>query len=326
MSKKKEEELQAIKDVSRPAIDAISMKQPKDQTDEEWLDVKAKAKAEGRNVSDAEYETRYQALLKRYNIKPENYETSSGGAATYYEEGKKDSQSEKQGKAPTEQKKAPTEQKKAPTEQKKAPTEQKKASSKPTKSKTSTESNTASKGTKTPPPQYTGRAQTSKTGSNIPPKNDGKKPPKKDEKNPPKNVDKTPTISDSEQRSYHKPAMEQIADNKPPTHMKHYRGKDLSEVNPISTYIKNSAAKGRQQMEERSIKRRTDVSKYSSQSTSKETKETKKKQGKVLTGVTNDDIRSGRSPLTIQAQQTKKKSPLDTILDKEKKKKFKYKQ
>ena len=156
MSKKKEEELQAIKDVSRPAIDAVSMKQPKDQTDEEWRGVKAKAKAEGRNVSDAEYETRYQALLKRYNIKPENYETSSGGAATYYEEGKKDSQSEKQGKAPSEQKKAPT--------------EQKKASSKPTKSKTSTKSNTASKGTKTPPPQSTGRAQTSKTGSNIPPK------------------------------------------------------------------------------------------------------------------------------------------------------------
>ena len=292
MSKKKEEELQAIKDVSRPAIDAASMKQPKDQTDEEWQGVKAKAKAEGRNVSDAEYETRYQALLKRYNIKPENYETSSGGAATYYEEGKKDSQSEKQGKAPSEQKKAPTEQKKAPTEQKKAPTEQKKASSKPTKSKTSTKSNTASKGTKTPPPQSTGRAQTSKTSSKVPPKNDGKKPPKKDEKKPPKNEDKTPTISDSKQRSYHKPAMEQIADNKPPTHKKYYRGIDLSEVNPISTRIKNSAAKGRQQMEERSIKRRADVSKYSSQSTSKE---------------------------------TKKKSPLDTILDIEKKK-FKYTQ
>ena len=170
MSKKKEEELQAIKDVSRPAIDAASMKQPRDQTDEEWQDVKAKAKAEGRNVSDAEYETRYQALLKRYNIKPENYETSSGGAATYYEEGKKDSQSEKQGKAPSEQKKAPTEQKKAPTEQKKAQSTPNKPSSKPTKSKTSTKSNTASKGTKTPPPQSTGRAQTSKTGSNIPPK------------------------------------------------------------------------------------------------------------------------------------------------------------
>ena len=170
MSKKKEEELQAIKDVSRPAIDAASMKQPKDQTDEEWQGVKAKAKAEGRNVSDAEYETRYQALLKRYNIKPENYETSSGGAATYYEEGKKDSQSEKQGKAPSEQKKVPTEQKKAPTERKKAPTEQKKASSKPTKSKTSTKSNTASKGTKTPPPHSTGRAQTSKGGSIVPPK------------------------------------------------------------------------------------------------------------------------------------------------------------
>ena len=314
MSKKKEEELQAIKDVSRLAIDAASMKQPKDQTDEEWLGVKAKAKAEGRNVSDAEYETRYQALLKRYNIKPENYETSSGGAATYYEEGKKDSQSEKQGKAPSEQKKAPTEQKKAPTEQKKAPTEQKKASSKPTKSKTSTESNTASKGTKTPPPQSTGRTQTSKTGSNIPPKKEVKEASKQES-----------TPSKSERPNYPKPAMEHIADSKPPTHMKYYRGTDLSKVNPISTHIKNSTAKGRQQMEERSIKRRADVSKYSSQSTSKETKETKKKQGKVLTGVTKDDIRSGRSPLTIQAQQTKKKSPLDTILDKEKNK-FKYKQ
>ena len=285
MSKKKEEELQAIKDVSRPAIDAASMKQPKDQTDEEWRGVKAKAKAEGRNVSDAEYETRYQALLKRYNIKPENYETSSGGAATYYEEGKKDSQSEKQGKAPSEQKKAPT-------EQKKAPTEQKKASSKPTKSKTSTKSNTASKGTKTPPPQSTGRAQTSKTGSNIPPKKEVKEASKQES-----------TPSKSERPNYPKPAMEHIADSKPPTHMKYYnRGRDLSGVNPISThiknsaaYIKNNAAKGRQQMEEGSIKHRADIAKYSSQSTSKETKE------------------------------TKKKSPLEIISDKEKKK-FKYKQ
>ena len=280
MSKKKEEELQAIKDVSRPAIDAASMKQPKDQTDEEWQGVKAKAKAEGRNVSDAEYETRYQALLKRYNIKPENYETSSGGAATYYEEGKKDSQSEKQGKAPTEQKKAPT-------EQKKAQSTPNKPSSKPTKSKSSTKSNTASKGTKTPPPQSTGRAQTSKTGSNIPPKKEVKEAPKQES-----------TPSKSERPNYPKPTMEHIADSKPPTHMKYSRGRDLSEVKPISThikYIKNSQAKGIQQMEERSIKRRA------------------------------DDIRYGGSPLTIQAQQTKKKSPLDINLDKEKKK-FKYKQ
>ena len=178
MSKKKEEELQAIKDVSRPAIDAASMKQPKDQTDEEWHGVKAKAKAEGRNVSDAEYETRYQALLKRYNIKPENYETSSGGAATYYEEGKKDTQSEKQGKAPSEQKKAPT-------EQKKAQSTPNKPSSKPTKSKSSTKSNTASKGTKTPPPQSTGRAQTSNKGTNTPPKKEVKEPPKKGNKTHP---------------------------------------------------------------------------------------------------------------------------------------------
>ena len=314
MSKKKEEELQAIKDVSRPAIDAASMKQPKDQTDEEWQGVKAKAKAEGRNVSDAEYETRYQALLKRYNIKPENYETSSGGAATYYEEGKKDSQSEKQGKAPTEQKKAPTEQKKAPTEQKKAPTEQKKASSKPTKSKTSTKSNTASKGTKTPPPQSTGRAQTSKTGSNIPPKKEVKEASKQES-----------TPSKSERPNYPKPAMEHIADSKTPVSFKYYKGRDMSNIKPVSSFIKKSSGEGKGRMEERSIKRRADVSKYSSQSTSKETKETKKKQGKVLTGITNDDIRLERSPLTIQAQQTKKKSPLDTILDKEKKK-FKYKQ
>ena len=307
MSKKKEEELQAIKDVSRPAMDAASMKQPKYQTDEEWLGVKAKAKAEGRNVSDAEYETRYQALLKRYNIKPENYETSSGGAATYYEEGKKDSQSEKQGKAPTEQKKAPT-------EQKKAPTEQKKASSKPTKSKTSTKSNTASKGTKTPPPQSTGRAQTSKGGSKVPPKKEVKEASKQES-----------TPSKSERTNYPKPAMEHIADSKTPVSFKYYKGRDMSNIKPVSSFIKKSSGEGKGRMEERSIKRRADVSKYSSQSTSKETKETKKKQGKVLTGITNDDIRLGRSPLTIQAQQTKKKSPLDTILDKEKKK-FRYKQ
>ena len=99
----------------------------------------------------------------------------------------------------------------------------------------------------------------------------------------------------------------------------------MSNIKPVSSFIKKSSGEGKGQMEERSIKRRADVSKYSSQSTSKETKETKKKQGKVLTGITNDDIRLGRSPLTIQAQQTKKKSPLDTILDKEKNK-FKYKQ
>ena len=283
--------------MSRPAIDAASMKQPKDQTDEEWQGVKAKAKAEGRNVSDAEYETRYQALLKRYNIKPENYETSSGGAATYYEEGKKDSQSEKQGKAPSEQKKAPS--------------EQKKASSKPTKSKTSTKSNTASKGTKTPPPQSTGRAQTSKTGSNIPPKKEVKEAPKQES-----------TPSKSERTNYPKPAMEHIADSKTPVSFKYYKGRDMSNIKPVSSFIKKSSGEGKGRMEERSIKRRADVSKYSSQSTSKETK---KKQGKVLTGITNDDIRLGRSPLTIQAQQPKKKSPLDTILDKEKKK-FKYKQ
>ena len=318
MSKKKEEELQAIKDVSRPAIDAASMKQPKDQTDEEWQGVKAKAKAEGRNVSDAEYETRYQALLKRYNIKPENYETSSGGAATYYEEGKKDTQSEKQGKAPSEQKKAPTEQKKAPSEQKKAPseqkkalTEQKKASSKPTKSKTSTKSNTASKGTKTPPPQSTGRAQTSKTGSNIPPKKEVKEASKQES-----------TPSKSERPNYPKPAMEHIADSKTPVSFKYYKGRDMSNIKSVSSFIKKSSEEGKGRMEERSKRRRADIMKYSPQSASDTTE---KKQGKTSTKTVNADIGYERKPLTIQAPQTKNKSQLDTILEKEKKK-FKYKQ
>ena len=304
MSKKKEEELQAIKDVSRPAIDAASMKQPKDQTDEEWHGVKAKAKAEGRNVSDAEYETRYQALLKRYNIKPENYETSSGGAATYYEEGKKDSQSEKQGKAPSEQKKAPT-------EQKKAPTEQKKASSKPTKSKTSTKANTASKSKKTPPPQSTGRPQTSKTGSNIPPEKEVKEAPKQES-----------TPSKSERTNYPKPAMEHIADSKTPVSFKYYKGRDMSNIKPVSSFIKKSSEEGKGRMEERSKMRRADIMKYSPQSASDTTK---KKQGKTSTKTVNADIGYERKPLTIQAPQTKNKSPLDTILEKEKKK-FKYKQ
>ena len=290
---KKKDEYPEIKDTSRPSRDAASMKETTGQSQAEWEAIKARGKP-----TDEEYEARYQALLKRYNISPDNYKASKSGAVEYTESTKQEPKSKTKPK--TEKSKT------SPTKEQKKTT-----STSPLKIREKTALSKA-----------TGSTQTSKTGSNIPPKNDGKKPPKKDEKKPPKNEDKTPTISNSKQRSYHKPAMEQIADNKPPTHMKNYRGIDLSEVNPISTHIKNSAAKGRQQMEERSIKRRADVSKYSSQSTSKETK---KKQGKVLTGITNDDIRLGRSPLTIQAQQTKKKSPLDTILDKEKKK-FKYKQ
>ena len=293
---KKKDEYPEIKDTSRPSRDAASMKETTGQSQAEWEAIKARGKP-----TDVEYEARYQALLKRYNISPDNYKTSKSGAAEYTESTKQEPKSKTKPK--TEKSKT------SPTKEQKKTT-----STSPLKIREKTALSKA-----------TGSTQTSKTGSNIPPKNDGKKPPKKDEKKPPKNEDKKPTITESERRSNHKPAMEQIADNKSPTHMKYYRGIDLSEVNPISTHIKNSTAKGRQQMEERSIKRRADVSKYSSQSTSKETKETKKKQGKVLTGVTNDDIRSGRSPLTIQAQQTKKKSPLDTILDKEKKK-FKYKQ
>ena len=291
---KKKDEYPEIKDTSRPSRDAASMKETTGQSQAEWEAIKARGKP-----TDEEYEARYQALLKRYNISPDNYKTSKSGAAEYTESTKQEPKNITKPK--TEKSKT------SPTKEQKKTT-----STSPLKIREKTALSKATRST-----------QTSKTGSNIPPKNDGKKTPKKDEKKPPKKEDKTPTISDSEQRSYHKPAIEQIADNKPPTHMKYYRGINLSEVNPISTYIKNSAAKGRQQMEERSIKRRADVSKYSSQSTSN--KETKKKQGKVLTGVTNDDIRLGRSPLTIQAQQTKKKSPLDTILDKEKKK-FKYKQ
>ena len=269
MSKKKEEELQAIKDVSRPAIDAASMKQPKDQTDEEWYGVKAKAKAEGRNVSDAEYETRYQALLKRYSIKPENYETSSGGAATYYEEGKKDTQPGKQGKAPSEQKKAPTEQKKAPVEQKKASSTPNKPSSKPAKAKTSTKANTASKSKKTPPTQSTGRAQTSKTGSNIPPKKEVKEAPKQES-----------TPSKSERANYPKPAMEHIADSKTPVSFKYSKGRDMSDIKPISSFIKKSSEEGKERMEERSKMRRADIMKYNPQSASDTTK--KKPQSKSL--------------------------------------------
>ena len=297
MSKKKEEELKAIKDVSRPAIDAASMTQSKDQTDEEWYGVKAKAKAEGRNVSDAEYETRYQALLKRYNIKPENYETSSGGAATYYEEGKKDSQSEKQGKAPSEQKKAPV--------------EQKKAQSTPTKSKTSTKATTASKSKKTPPPQSTGRAQTSKTGSNISPKKEVKEAPKQES-----------TPSKSERTNYPKPAMEHIADSKTPVYFKYFKERDMSNIKPVSSFIKKNSEEGKERMEERSKRRRADIMKYGPQSASDTTK---KKQGKPSTKTVNADIGYERKPLTIQAPQTKNKSQLDTILEKEKKK-FKYKQ
>ena len=87
--------------------------------------------------------------------------------------------------------------------------------------------------------------------------------------------------------------MEHIADSKPPVSFRYYKGRDMSNVKPVSSFIKKSSEEGKGRMEERSKMRRADIMKY--------------------------------SPLTIQAPQTKNKSPLDTIREKEKKK-VKYKQ
>ena len=177
---KKKDEYPEIKDTSRPSRDAASMKETTGQSQAEWEAIKARGKP-----TDEEYEARYQALLKRYNISPDNYKTSTSGAAEYTESTKQEPKSKTKPK--TEKSKT------SPTKEQKKTT-----STSPLKIRE-----------KTALLKATGSTQTSKTGSNIPPKNDGKKPPKKDEKKPPKNEDKTPTISDSEQRSYHKPAMEQ---------------------------------------------------------------------------------------------------------------------
>ena len=66
---KKKDEYPEIKDTSRPSRDAASMKETTGQTQAEWEAIKA--------------------LLKRYNISPDNYKTSKSGAAEYTEPTKK---------------------------------------------------------------------------------------------------------------------------------------------------------------------------------------------------------------------------------------------
>jgi hypothetical protein len=141
---KKKDEYPEIKDTSRPSRDAVSMKETTGQSQAEWEAIKARGKP-----TDEEYEARYQSLLKRYNISPDNYKTSESGAAEYTESTKQE-----------------------PKSKTKPKTEKSKTS--PTKEQKKTTSTSPLKST-----------QTSKTGSNIPPKKEVKEPPKKGNKTHP---------------------------------------------------------------------------------------------------------------------------------------------
>ena len=106
---KKKDEYPEIKDTSRPSRDAASMKETTGQSQAEWEVIKARGKP-----TDEEYEARYQALLKRYNISPDNYKTSKSGAAEYTESTKQEPKSktkpktEKSKTSPTKEQKKTT--------------------------------------------------------------------------------------------------------------------------------------------------------------------------------------------------------------------------
>ena len=147
---KKKDEYPEIKDTSRPARDAASMKETIGQSQAEWEAIKARG-----NPTDEEYEARYQALLKRYNISPDNYKTSKSGAAEYTEPTKQEPKSKTKPK--TEKSKT------TPTKEQKKTT--------PTKEQKKTTSTSPLKiREKTALSKVKGSTQTSKTGSNIPPK------------------------------------------------------------------------------------------------------------------------------------------------------------
>ena len=193
-----------------------------------------------REETPEEFEARYQAMLKKYNIKPDNIDLDKGGAASYYEDVKDDSRPAREERDMKSYKEY---------ERKRTKEDETRKSGAVSKSKVEKK--------KSGSPQSTRRGQTSKGGSKVPPKKEVKEASKQES-----------TPSKSERPNYPKPAMEHIADSKTPVSFKYYKGRDMSE---------------------------------------------------------NADIGYERKPLTIQAPQTKNKSPLDTILEKEKKK-FKYKQ
>ena len=156
---KKKDEYPEIKDTSRPARDAASMKETTGQSQAEWEAIKARGKP-----TDEEYEARYQSLLKRYNISPDNYKTSKSGAAEYTEPTKKEPESKST--PPTEKPKTPQ-----------AKTQKKSTSTFPLKIK--------EKPKKTAPSKATGSTKTSNKGTKTPPKKEVKEPPKKGNKTHP---------------------------------------------------------------------------------------------------------------------------------------------
>ena len=66
--------------------------------------------------------------------------------------------------------------------------------------------------------------------------------------------------------------MEHIADSKTPVSFKYYKGRNVSDIKPVSSFVKKSAGEGKRRMEERSKMRRADIMKYSPQSASDTTK------------------------------------------------------
>ena len=138
---KKKDEYPEIKDTSRPARDAASMKETIGQSQAEWEAIKARG-----NPTDEEYEARYQALLKRYNISPDNYKTSKSGAAEYTESTKQESEPVKK-----ETKTPPSKPEQKKEKIKTSPLKLQKKAEKTTPSKATGSPQTSNKSTKIPP-------------------------------------------------------------------------------------------------------------------------------------------------------------------------------
>lgn len=78
LKKKKKQETDAVAPQTHRTVEAASMQSLKDgpMTDEEWLDIKSKGKP-----TSEQYAKRYDALLKKYDIKPDEVKVSNSGAA-----------------------------------------------------------------------------------------------------------------------------------------------------------------------------------------------------------------------------------------------------
>ena len=131
-----------------------------------------------REETPEEFEARYQAMLKKYNIKPDNIALDKGGAASYYEDVKDDSRPAREERDMKSYKEY---------ERKRTKEDETRKSGAVSKSKVEKK--------KSGSPQSTRRGQTSKGGSKVPLKNTDKEPVKapvkESVKTPPKKGSKT---------------------------------------------------------------------------------------------------------------------------------------